>query len=99
MAWGLAYGFFHGWSGPLQQVLLADYFGRNSLGAIRGITWPFQALSSAIGPIVASLVFDAQGTYTPVFTVFIGLSVLASLLLLLSPPPKHRPVTEQSTVS
>ena len=99
MAWGLAYGFFHGWSGPLQQVLLADYFGRNSLGAIRGITWPFQALSNAIGPIVASLVFDIQGTYMPVFIVFIGLSVLASFLLLLSPPPREHPVTGQGAVA
>lgn len=88
LAWGLAYGFFHGWNGPLQQVMLADYFGRDSLGAIRGITWPFQALSNAIGPITASLVFDTQGTYTPVFASFVGISVLSSVLFLFSRKPK-----------
>ncbi len=90
LAWGLAYGFFHGWSGPLQQVMLADYFGRHSLGAIRGMTWLFQALANAIGPIVASLVFDNQGSYLLVFGAFVAMSTLGSLLLLLAPPPKEQ---------
>ena len=90
LAWGLAYGFFHGWSGPLQQVMLADYFGRHSLGAIRGMTWPFPALANAIGPIVASLVFDNQGSYLLVFGAFVAMSTLGSLLLLLAPPPKEQ---------
>ena len=59
------------------------------------MTWPFQALANAIGPIVASLVFDSQGSYLPVSAAFVAMSTLGSLLLLFAPPPKEQLATGQ----
>src|SRR3990172_8759894 len=39
---------------PLQEIAFADYFGRWSIGAIRGITAPMQFGLNAVGPLAAA---------------------------------------------
>ena len=62
----------------------ADYFGRQSLGAIRGITEPFLALGQAIG----SVFFDITGTYKGAFVTYAILGIAVTFLLLFAKPPK-----------
>ena len=72
-------------------VAYADYFGRQSLGAIRGVTEPFVALGQAIGSVLSGVVFDATGTYQSAFLAYSVLGISVMLLLLLAKPPSAKP--------
>ena len=61
----------------------ADYFGRASYGAIRGIALSVQVLAQASGPLLSGMLRDWSGSYTlslQCFAVLSGLSLLAALL-------------------
>jgi OFA family oxalate/formate antiporter-like MFS transporter len=73
----------------LVRLVWADYYGRQYLGTIQGITLPVQVGGQAIGPIAAGFVFDATGEYYSVFVCFAALVAAGSLLVLAAVPP-HR---------
>jgi len=88
-----AYGFFYGIGfGGVQllgQVLYADYFGRQSLGAIRGFVQPFNMVTSAAGPVLASLAYDLRKSYSIAFNLFMVSFILAAAVILLATPPRQ----------
>ncbi len=64
-------------------IAWADYFGRRSYGAIRGIALTVQVLAQAAGPLLSGVLRDATGSYErslQCFAVLSCLSVLAALL-------------------
>ncbi len=63
----------------LLPVAWADYFGRESYGAIRGVALSLQVLAQAVGPVLSGVLRDASGTYTPSLLVFGTLAALAIL--------------------
>jgi MFS family permease len=69
------------------MVPMTDYYGRQHLGTIRGITLPVQFGGQAVGPITAGFAFDATGSYQMVFLFFAGVVALGSLLVLTAIPP------------
>jgi OFA family oxalate/formate antiporter-like MFS transporter len=69
----------------------ADYFGRNSFGAIRGAALTVQVTAQAAGPLLSGVLRDLTGTYTASLTTFAALSGLGVLLALLTRAPR-RPV-------
>ena len=83
------FGFGIGGILVVPPVAFADYFGRSSLGAIRGVTEPFTSLGQAIGAVVSGAVFDVTGSYHLAFMIFAVLSGLTIILLLLARPPRH----------
>jgi OFA family oxalate/formate antiporter-like MFS transporter len=99
LAWGiLSAGVIGGGIGGLHLLLRlawADYYGRQHLGTIRGITLPVQIGGQAVGPVTAGLVFDATGSYDMVFLFFASVVALGSLLVLTAIPPgsADRPIT------
>jgi len=74
---------------PVILITIARYFGRSSLGTIRGITQVAWIIGLGIGPPVAGLVYDLRGSYVIAFTFFGILAVLASLLAVRVRPPVH----------
>jgi sugar phosphate permease len=60
----------------LLPVAWADYFGRHSFGAIRGVVLSVQTLAQAAGPVLSGVLRDWSGSYTLSLTVFGTLSVL-----------------------
>ena len=70
----------------LQPLMVANYFGRDHLGAVRGIMRPFLTLSGAVGPVFVAGLFDATGSYRVAFIAVIGTWILASLVYLLAVP-------------
>ena len=64
------FGFGIGGILVVPPVAFADYFGRSSLGAIRGVTEPFTSLGQAIGAVVSGAVFDVTGSYHLAFMIF-----------------------------
>ena len=71
-------------------VAYADYFGRRSLGAIRGVTEPFASLGQAIGALVSGVIFDLTGRYFVAFIVFAVLGALTAVVTLMARPPGPR---------
>jgi len=85
MAIGILFAIIHGgcFAGSLLilQILLADYYGSKSLGALRGLTTPMQMVANAIGPLSAALVFDTTGSYSPILWADVLLQMLVVLSL------------------
>ncbi len=71
----------------LLPVVWADYFGRTSYGAIRGVALSMQVLAQASGPLAAGALRDFSGTHTTSLALFATLSALAVLAALLARPP------------
>ena len=71
-------------------VAYADYFGRRSLGTIRGVTEPFASLGQAIGALVSGAIFDLTGRYYMAFIVFAVLGALTAVITLMAKPPGSR---------
>ena len=70
-------------------VVMADYFGRKSLGAIRGVTEPFVSGGQAIGGIAAGLIFDLTDSYSGTFPMFTVAALIGAVLIVLSRRPRH----------
>jgi sugar phosphate permease len=79
-------------------VIFADYFGRKSLGSIRGVTEPFVSFAQALGAIGAGLVFDITGSYNGVFPAFTAVAGVGVILLFLARAPA-RPAAASVAVS
>lgn len=74
----------------LLRLAWAEYYGRQHLGTIRGVTLPAQIGGQAVGPIAAGALFDATGGYDSAFIGFAGVVVVGSLLVLTAVPPHRR---------
>jgi sugar phosphate permease len=75
----------------LPPVVWADYYGRRSYGAIRGVALTFQVLAQAAGPLLSGVLRDATGTYALSLECFATLSVLAVIAALFARPPVPLP--------
>ena len=80
---GLGVGGLH----LLVRLAWADY-GREHLGAIRGLTLSAQIGGQALGPVVAGFLFDANQNYQAAFLVFATAVSLGGLLVLAAVPPR-----------
>jgi OFA family oxalate/formate antiporter-like MFS transporter len=72
----------------LLRLVWADFYGRGSLGSIRGVTLPVQIGGQLTGPLVAGFMFDATGTYRTAFLLVAAMATLASVMVLAATPPK-----------
>ena len=83
----------------LQNFLWADYFGRASLGAIRGIVTPVTLLVGGAGAPLAGYVRDITGSYDAIWWAGVGLMILAAAVMATTtapvkppaPPPRPSP--------
>jgi len=87
IVYALVYGSFFGVMVSLMQVVYADYFGRRSMGTIRGSFQPVEMGMNAAGPFVVGLWFDRTGSYDAPFIGFAVLFGLAALALALASYP------------
>lgn len=89
----LAAGLFGAGIGGIMTLLpvaWADYFGRESFGAIRGVVLSVQTLAQAAGPLLSGVLRDWSGDYTVSLSVFGVLAALSMLVVLLATPPAVR---------
>ena len=64
----------------LLPMAWADYFGRESYGAIRGVVLAMQVTAQAAGPLVSGMLRDWTGDYTDALLLFGGLAALAFIV-------------------
>ena len=90
MLWGIYYGLSFGGMFILQQIIFADFYGRDNVGAIRGVVWPIQLVFNASGPFVMSVAYETLGGYTEILVIFAACVMMASILLVLAKPPAQQ---------
>lgn len=72
----------------LLPMAWADYFGRESYGAIRGVALSLQVLAQAAGPLASGMLRDWSGSYTGSLAMFGGLAALAAGAALVARRPR-----------
>ncbi|HLN88363.1 MAG TPA: MFS transporter [Candidatus Limnocylindrales bacterium] len=73
----------------LREVIWANFFGRNSLGTVRGLSLFFSNLFAASGAPFFGFLHDRTGSYNLSFTIFSCALFTSSLLILLAKPPSR----------
>jgi len=85
--WGAFMGTVQGGGQTLNQVMFPDYFGRGSLGAIRGAITPLTLGANAAGPLAAAIAFDLTGSYFAIFAAFGVFRVASAFLVVIARAP------------
>ncbi len=73
----------------IPPVVLADIFGKENIGAIRGYSEPFVSAGQAFGGITAALIYDFSGSYELTFPIFTLVAIIAAILIITSPKIKY----------
>lgn len=68
-------------------VVYADYYGRASLGRIRGLAEIGVLVGQSTGPLLAGVAYDLSGSYTLIFLIFAAIAAAGSLLVLYARRP------------
>lgn len=70
-------------------IAWADYFGRSSYGAIRGVALGFQVAGQAAGPVLSGFLRDWTGNYGAALATFAALAFAAGAMALVAGPPRR----------
>jgi cyanate permease len=84
------YGIGLGGSFVLREVVWANYFGRISLGTVRGMGVFLTNVFAACGAPFFGFLFDLTGGYTLSFSVFVA-ALLASAFLIMNVQAPKKP--------
>ena len=77
-------------------VAFANYFGRSSIGVIRGVTEPFASGGQAVAVLFSGIIFDSTQSYQAAFLTFAVLGAITVLMLLFTKPPRRRDAGKRS---
>ena len=75
----------------LREVIWANFFGRTSLGTVRGLSLFFSHLCAASGAPFFGFLHDRMGSYDLSFTIFSCALFTSAFLILLATPPQRPP--------
>ena len=90
-AFAVIFGLSSRGEGILVNIILAQYYGRSSFGAINGFVFPFSMIGLGFGPLISSVSFDLTGSYNAGFNIFIVASLIAATLLWMAKKPAQVP--------
>ena len=71
----------------IPPVAFASYFGRRSIGSIRGISETGVQVGQTIGALFSGLVYDISESYVFAFIAFAALGLISALVVNSSRPP------------
>ena len=84
---GVLSGLTTGASAVLNQMLIAQYFGRGSFGTITGFSMPLKLGALGIGPTLAMVIKEATGTYVGLYIGLAIISFISVLFIYKAKPP------------
>ena len=87
--WGIASGGI-----PIVgSMMIGEYFGRRSFGAVSGLTGPFRTAAMGLGPALGALLVNATGAYTAIFALAVVSYIVSATLTYAvrypTPPPSE----------
>lgn len=88
VVWGIASGGI-----PIVgSMMIGEYFGRRSFGAVSGLTGPFRTAAMGLGPTLGALLVNITGEYTAIFALAVVSYIAAAALtyVVRYPPPQRR---------
>ena len=88
LVFALIFGVASGPAGSLESMMLAQYYGRNSYGAILGAFAPFQTAMLGLGPALGALFRELVGPYSTLYFGLAGLYFMAATFVFLAKPPQ-----------
>ena len=80
-------GFGMGFSMTVGNVIWANYYGRKSIGAIRGFVTTIMVGSAALGPLPFALLAEITGSFQQTTMMFTILPLLCLIAAILAKPP------------
>jgi len=83
----LVHGIGWGLRGPFISAMRADYFGRNSIGMILGLSSMIMVIGQIGGPLIAGAFADWLGNYRAGFTLIAALAAIGSLFFWMAKRP------------
>jgi len=86
---GILFGAGLGSGAVVRGVIWATYFGRASVGTIRGLVGPVELVSNGVGPPAMGLVYDVTGAYTGAFWAAVVLMLASAVLMSTARPPRR----------
>ncbi len=86
----LVHGLALGGNLIMRPLLVADYFGRNHLGAISGLMRPFNTLASASGPLIVTGLYELTQSWYVAFGSVMLMWVISGLSVITAGPPSDR---------
>ena len=93
LVFALVWGVFSGAVGSMENMMLAQYYGRDSYGSLLGLFSPFQTTALGLGPSLASLLRTVSGSYGLLYIAMVAAYLAsAALLYLARAPVRARPV-------
>ena len=90
LVFALAWGVFSGAVGSMENMMLAQYYGRESYGSLLGLFSPFQTAALGLGPSLASLLRTISGSYGVLYIAMVGAYLASAVLLYLARVPERR---------
>ena len=79
----------------LQAMIAVTYFGREHIGAIRGLMWPLSTVSGAVSLLILGVLRDWQGSYTASFSLVAAAWGLCAVLIYFTRSPQPASFPEQ----
>ncbi len=87
----MVFGVFSGALTPLENMVLAHYYGRNSFGAISGLYTLFKVIMLGLGPTLASVFIEVVKSYDLLYMTVAGLYFTAGMFIFLAARPASPP--------
>ena len=87
LGFALVWGVFSGAVGSMENMMLAQYYGRDSYGSLLGMFAPFQTAALGLGPSLASLLREYSGGKAMVYAAMVGAYLVSGGLLYLARAP------------
>jgi cyanate permease len=83
------YGLGFGAYVPLNNLMLARFFGRKAFGTILGVLQLITSPVAFLSPIYTGWIYDTSGSYVPAFTLFavLGIATTAMVCFIRAPHP------------
>ncbi len=88
IVYAVLYGFTMGGFIPMVNLGLAQYFGREHSGAIRGVVTPIATVAGAIGPFAVGVIWQWLGNYDVSFMMLGAFWAIGGLFVVMAAQPR-----------
>ena len=86
VVFAVLFGIAAGMRNIVETLLVANYFGRGSIGSIKGFSAPFRIISP-LGPLFAGFIYDSSKSYQVAFITFVGVAFVMLFSMMAATPP------------